>query len=64
MKALVLLAISICYSQNYSLEKAVEIASSNDVSIALTLSDPFCVARHSQAFTSLIKESVDILHSL
>lgn len=26
MKALVLLAISICYSQNYSLEKAVEIA--------------------------------------
>ncbi len=42
-------------------EKAVQIASSNDVSIALTLSDPFCVARHSQAFTSLIKESVDIL---
>ena len=29
MKALVLLAISICYSQNYSLEKAVEIALQN-----------------------------------
>ena len=29
MKALVFLAISICYSQNYTLEKAVEIALQN-----------------------------------
>ncbi len=42
-------------------EKAVQIANTNGVSVALTLSDPFCVARHSVAFKSLIKESVDIL---
>ena len=42
-------------------EKAVQIARLNEVSVALTLSDPFCVARHSHAFKSLIKESVDIL---
>ena len=29
MKALVFLAISVCYSQNYTLEKAVEIALQN-----------------------------------
>ena len=39
MKALVLLAISICYSQNYSLEKAVEIALQNKETLKVSALD-------------------------
>ena len=39
MKALVLLAISICYSQNYSLEKAVEIALQNKEALKASVLD-------------------------
>ena len=42
-------------------EKAVNIGKTNKAFVALTLSDPFCVARHNQAFKNLIKSNVDIL---
>lgn len=42
-------------------EKAVEIGKQSGTSVALTLSDPFCVARHNQAFNNLINGKVDIL---
>ena len=42
-------------------EKATQICKANDGKVALTLSDPFCVARHSQSFEQLIDSKVDIL---
>ena len=42
-------------------EKAVNIGKASGASVALTLSDPFCVARHSRSFKELIESNVDIL---
>lgn len=41
--------------------KAAEIAQANDIKVALTLSDPFCVARHKNDFINLVDNHVDIL---
>jgi sugar/nucleoside kinase (ribokinase family) len=44
-----------------ALKKAISIAKENDVKIAFTLSDLFCVARHKKDFLSLVKNDLDIL---
>jgi sugar/nucleoside kinase (ribokinase family) len=41
--------------------KAAEIAHKAGKKVSLTLSDPFCVDRHREAFLDLVKEHVDIL---
>jgi sugar/nucleoside kinase (ribokinase family) len=41
--------------------KAARLAHANGRKVALTLSDPFCVARHRDAFRVLVREEVDIL---
>lgn len=41
--------------------KATHLAHKNNVRVALTLSDSFCVERHRTAFQSLIRHNVDIL---
>ncbi|HXV73559.1 MAG TPA: adenosine kinase [Sphingomonadales bacterium] len=41
--------------------KAIEIAKAAGRSVALTLSDAFCVARHRAEFRALVENSVDIL---
>ncbi len=48
-------------STTEALKKAIEIAKSNNVKIAFTLSDIFCVARHKADFLSLIENDLDIL---
>ena len=44
-----------------TLLQAIETAKKNDVKIALTASDSFCVARHKDIFLKLIKNDVDLL---
>jgi sugar/nucleoside kinase (ribokinase family) len=41
--------------------EAAKIGRTNDTTVALTLSDPFCVERHRQAFHDFIKAGVDLL---
>ena len=41
--------------------KAIAIAKKNCCKVALTLSDPFCVERHIEAFKKIIRNDVDIL---
>lgn len=41
--------------------KAARLAHENGGKVALTLSDPFCVARHREEFRALVKDEVDIL---
>ncbi|MDE2337235.1 MAG: adenosine kinase [Alphaproteobacteria bacterium] len=41
--------------------KAAQLAHKANRKVALTLSDPFCVDRHREAFLDLVKEHVDIL---
>jgi len=41
--------------------RAAEIAHRADRDVALTLSDPFCVERHRDAFRTLVAEHVDVL---
>ena len=41
--------------------KSIEIAKSNNVKVAFTLSDPFCVDRHRKEFLLLIRNHIDIL---
>ena len=43
--------------------KVAEIAKQTGAKLALSLSDPWCVERHFDAFSSFIKEHVDILFS-
>lgn len=60
----------ICYLEGYlwdnqnaktAMQKMVNIAQKNNQKIALTLSDKFCVDRHRDSFSKLIKNNVDIL---
>ena len=44
-----------------ALKKAIKIAKENNLKIAFSLSDPFCVARHKEDFLSLIENDLDIL---
>jgi len=44
-----------------SLKKAINLAKKNNVKIAFTLSDTFCVERHKKDFLELIKNDFDIL---
>ncbi len=44
-----------------ALKKAINLAKKNNVKIAFTLSDSFCVARHKDDFLKLIKNDLDIL---
>lgn len=44
-----------------ALKKAISLAKNNEVKIAFTLSDLFCVARHKQDFIDLITNDLDIL---
>ena len=44
-----------------AMKKMVDIAKQDNQKIALTLSDRFCVDRHRDSFSELIKNSVDIL---
>jgi sugar/nucleoside kinase (ribokinase family) len=44
-----------------TLLQAIDTAKKNDVKIALTASDPFCVSRHKEIFLKLIKNDIDLL---
>jgi len=44
-----------------AMRRAIKLAHDANVSIALTLSDPFCVERHQREFLDLVHEDVDIL---
>lgn len=44
-----------------ALKKSITIAKNNNVKIAFTLSDSFCVSRHKNDFIKLIKEDLSIL---
>ena len=44
-----------------ALKKSIDLAKKNNVKIAFSLSDSFCVERHNQDFLKLIKNDVDIL---
>lgn len=44
-----------------ALKKAIELAKKNNVKIAFSLSDSFCVSRHKDDFIKLIKNDLDIL---
>ena len=46
-----------------ALKKSIDLAKKNNVKIAFSLSDSFCVDRHYQDFIKLIKNDVDILFS-
>jgi fructokinase len=46
-----------------ALKKSIDLAKKNNVKIAFSLSDSFCVERHHQDFLNLIKNDVDILFS-
>ena len=46
-----------------ALKKSIDLAKKNNVKIAFSLSDSFCVERHHQGFLDLIKNDVDILFS-
>jgi len=46
-----------------ALKKSIYLAKKNNVKIAFSLSDSFCVERHHQDFINLIKNEVDILFS-
>jgi sugar/nucleoside kinase (ribokinase family) len=44
-----------------ALRRAMEVAHAADALVALTLSDPFCVARHRREFLDLLHDEVDVL---
>ena len=44
-----------------AMQKMVNIAKNDDQKISLTLSDKFCVDRHRDSFSELIKNNIDIL---
>ncbi|MBM5782434.1 MAG: adenosine kinase [Pelagibacterales bacterium] len=44
-----------------SLKKSIELAKKNNVKVAFSLSDVFCVARHKKDFLALVKNDLDIL---
>ncbi len=44
-----------------AMRRAIELAHAGDGSVALTLSDPFCVERHRQEFLDLLAGDVDIV---
>lgn len=44
-----------------ALRRAVEVAHAHDGSVALSLSDPFCVERHQREFLDLLRDDVDVL---
>lgn len=44
-----------------ALKKAINLAKKNNVKVAFTLSDSFCVTRHKKDFLELIKNDLDIL---
>ena len=46
-----------------ALKKSIDLAKKNNLKIAFSLSDSFCVDRHHQDFLNLIKNDVDILFS-
>ncbi len=48
-------------SQQAAVVRAMEIAKEHGVKVALSLSDPFCVGRHKEAFLSLTEQYVDLL---
>ncbi|NJM34414.1 MAG: adenosine kinase, partial [Rhodomicrobium sp.] len=63
-------ASKVLYLEGYSFDgpkakeafyKAAEIAREAKTTVALTLSDPFCVERHRQSFLDFIRSSVDLL---
>jgi fructokinase len=44
-----------------ALKKAIKLAKKNDVKVAFSLSDSFCVSRHKDDFLSLVKNDLDIV---
>lgn len=44
-----------------AMRKAIAIAHDSDGSVALSLSDPFCVDRHHDEFLALVEQDIDIL---
>lgn len=48
-------------SQKAAVLKAMSVARSNGVKVALSLSDPFCVLRHKDAFLDISSDYVDLL---
>jgi sugar/nucleoside kinase (ribokinase family) len=45
----------------HTILKAIDIAKNNNVGVALSASDPFCVERHKEQFLQLIMDDVDLL---
>jgi sugar/nucleoside kinase (ribokinase family) len=44
-----------------AMRHAMDVCHANDGSVALSLSDPFCVERHQREFLELVQEEVDVL---
>jgi sugar/nucleoside kinase (ribokinase family) len=44
-----------------ALRRAIEVAHEADAAVALSLSDPFCVDRHTREFLDLVRDDVDVL---
>jgi sugar/nucleoside kinase (ribokinase family) len=44
-----------------AMRRTVEVAHGHDGSVALSLSDPFCVERHQREFLDLLRDDVDVL---
>jgi sugar/nucleoside kinase (ribokinase family) len=44
-----------------AMRRVVEVAHRHDASVALSLSDPFCVERHQREFLDLLRDDVDVL---
>jgi len=44
-----------------AMRRAIEVARANDASVALSLSDPFCVERHRRDFLDLVRDDLDVL---
>ena len=61
---------SIAYLEGYlwdlppakeAMRRTIDVAHRNDGSVALSLSDPFCVERHQREFLDLLRDDVDVL---
>jgi sugar/nucleoside kinase (ribokinase family) len=61
---------SIAYLEGYlwdlppakeAMRRTIDVAHGHDASVALSLSDPFCVERHQREFLDLLRDDVDVL---
>ncbi len=48
-------------SAKAAMREAIEVAHAHDTSVALSLSDPFCVAHHQREFLDLVRDDLDMV---